>query len=186
MFSHTWLDRSGPRGTVQGLCICFQKLFISVTSQLCSSLVVHPPKKSPGSAPALHVLAKNLWPGSCMFSYAWHWLHVFPHDSQLTSFPMRGTGYMFPLNWFALLLKKVDHKFKNKRFVWFRWQMSMISVTWLCLSNQKRDHRKKRANCDSQEIHRWKLRGSILDSIITESRDSVSVVQVALWTLFKW
>ena len=154
IFSHSWLDRSGSRGRVQGLCSRFQKLFTSVTSQLCSSLVVHPPKKSPGSAPALHVLAKNLWPGSCMFSCAWHWLHAFPHDSQLTCFPMRGTGYMFPFKWFALLLKKVDHKFKDKRCAWFRCQMSMISVTWLCLSSQKgkqKNKKDKKANCDTRK-----------------------------------
>ena len=108
MFSHTWLDRSGPRGTVQGLCICFQKLFISVTSQLHSSLVVHPPKKNPGSAPALHVLPKK---------HMTRQLHVFLCLALVTCFPTRlsaymfsyawhVTGYMFSFKWLALLLKK--------------------------------------------------------------------------------
>ena len=174
MFSHKWPDSSVSRGRVQGLCIRFQKLFTSVTSQLCSSLVVHPPQKNPGSAPVC-----------CMFSYAWHWLHIFPHDSQLTCFPMRGTGYMFPLEWFALLLKKGRLQIQRQTFC-------LISVPDVndfghlaLFVKPKKGPQKKRANCDSQEINRWKLRGSILDSIIREGRDSVSVVQVALWTPFK-
>ena len=56
------------------------------------------------------------------------------------------------------------------------------------LSNQKGEKNQK-TNCNSQEVHKWSFRGSILDSIITEGRDSVSVfsvVHVALWAPFKW
>ena len=37
-----------------------------------------------------------------MFSYPWHWLHVFPHMTRLTCFLKLGTSYMFPHTWLAL------------------------------------------------------------------------------------
>ena len=81
--------RSGSTGRVQGLCIplkwslllfsnCFQKLFISVISELRSSLVVQPLLRKILDL-LLRYLFYHTWPGSSMFSYACHWLHVFKH-----------------------------------------------------------------------------------------------------------
>ena len=105
-----------------------------------------------------------------MFSYAWNWLHVFPQIICPTP--------------------KKKRRPQIQRQTWCLISMPDVNDFGhvALLSNQKGEKNQK-TNCNSQEVHKWSFRGSILDSIITEGRDSVSVfsvVHVALWAPFKW
>ena len=120
---------------------------------------------------------------------------------------MLGAGYMFShttlsLHVFLCVELATCFPSNNLPYSWKKRRPQIQRQTWCLismpdvndfghvalLSNQKGEKNQK-TNCNSQEVHKWSFRGSILDSIITEGRDSVSVfsvVHVALWAPFKW
>ena len=148
------------------------------------SLVVHPPKKNPGSAPALHVLAQK---------HLTRQLHVFLCLALVTCFLTRLSAYMFPYawHWLHVSLQTICPTPKKGRPQIQRQTFCLISVPdvndfgHLALFVKPKkvttEKNKKRTVIRRKSID-GSFRGSILDSIITEGRDSVSVVHVALWT----